>query len=448
MMVGGLFISLELFAQQSSEKPNFVVIVTDDQAYRAIGYNNPDVLTPHLDALASKGLVFDFAFTASPVCVASRASMLTGLYPQTNGTVALDSKSFVQNVVVEKKFETLAQLLRKAGYFTYFSGKSHLGNPLDYGFQQGEETFGHDDEDAFNQAQKFLIDSPVDRPFLLWLAPRQPHLPLLPAQEWLDLYPLGKIKLDKNFRKYPLKGSLFNQGLPGERLYRDTDYKHNVDSLSSGPPRSKRTMKKFIQAYYATISKLDDQIGKLVSVLDSGRQLENTVFIFLSDNGYFLGNHGLGNKLTMHEESVRVPFFMYWNIPLMQRGRTPALVSTVDLMPTILDIAGVRPPDHLQGVSLKKILLGQAGSAGEYVVSESVGVGGQLGLGHRMVRTKQWKYILSDENEEALFDLNKDPFELKNLINRKSYAPQLVQLRIYYCRWREYVRDKKQLPPC
>jgi arylsulfatase A-like enzyme len=132
----------------------------------------------------------------------------------------------------------------------------------------------------------------------------------------------------------------------------------------------------------------------------------------------------------------------------MQRGRTPALVSTVDLMPTILDIAGVRPPDHLQGVSLKKILLGQAGSAGGYVVSESVGVGGQLGSGHRMVRTKQWKYILSDENEEALFDLNKDPFELKNLINRKSYAPQLVQLRIYYCRWREYVRDKKQLPPC
>jgi len=448
LMIMGWVMPLGVCAQHTSDKPNFVIVFTDDQSYRAIGYNNPKVLTPHLDALAKGGLIFDLAFTASPVCVASRASILTGLSPQTNGTVALDSESFVQNIVERGRYPTLAQLLSDAGYATYFSGKSHLGDPKDYGFQFGAESSGYDDKDAFDQAHQLVGELRAESPFLLWLAPRQPHLPLHPSQQWLDLYNEREIQLDKNFLRRPLSGSLFNQGLPGERLYRDTDYVNNYKSMPSGPPRSKKQMKTFMHAYYATISHLDTQIGDLISHLEQKGLMENTIIIFLSDNGYFLGNHGLGNKLTMHEESVRVPLFIYGKSPLMSKGRTEALVSSLDIMPTILDLAGANVPDHLQGISLKSLLFEDiSDSKRDYVASESVGVGGSLGTGHRMVRTKDWKYILSDENEEAFFDMRDDPFELRNLIDKKAYLPQLKLLREYYNQWREDVEDEKALPP-
>src|SRR5690606_6760046 len=195
-------------------------------------------------------------------------------------------------------------------------------------------------------------------------------------------------------------------------------------------------------------SHLDTQIGDLISHLEQKGLMENTIIIFLSDNGYFLGNHGLGNKLTMHEESVRVPLFIYGKSPLMSKGRTEALVSSLDIMPTILDLAGANVPDHLQGISLKSLLFEDiSDSKRDYVASESVGVGGSLGTGHRMVRTKDWKYILSDENEEAFFDMRDDPFELRNLIDKKAYLPQLKLLREYYNQWREDVEDEKALPP-
>ena len=181
--------NLAAYCQVITDRPNFIVIFTDDQTYRAIGYNNPEVITPELDALAKKGVIFQKAFTASPICVASRASVLTGLYPQTNGTVALDQNSFKQNIVKEKKYQTLAHLLKNGGYTTYFSGKSHLGDPKEYGFDFGEETNEFDDQRTFEDLTNFITDPNFGaKPFLIWLAPRQPHVPLKPQQKWLDLY--------------------------------------------------------------------------------------------------------------------------------------------------------------------------------------------------------------------------------------------------------------------
>lgn len=445
LMAGLWYVSNGAIALPSSDRPNFVIIITDDQSHRAVGYNNPEVLTPHIDALAHEGLIFSNAFVSSPVCVASRASILTGLYPQANGTVALDKKSFIDKVVYNKTYRTIAQLLSADGYKTFFSGKSHLGRPKDYGFQFGDETYDHDDKAAFAQAHAFVKDLPDESPFFLWLAPRQPHLPLYPAKKILDLYNRGNIKLDKNFRKKPRAGSIYNQGLPGESFYRDTDYLHNIDSLPSGPPRSKKVMKRFIHAYYATVSNLDDQIGEFIRTLEQNGKLDNTVFIFLSDNGYFLGNHGLGNKLTMHEESVRVPMFIYWKKSAMRIGRTDALISTVDLFPTLLDLAGIQIPAYLQGQSFREVLFKDVPTR-KYVISESVGVGGVIGSGHRMVRTARWKYMLSDANEEALYDLEKDPFEEKNLIRRKEFKSEIQSLRSFYHQWRNQVGDQKQLP--
>jgi arylsulfatase A-like enzyme len=433
--------------RENHDKPNFLVILTDDLTYRAIGYNNELIKTPFLDKLARKGIIFNRAYISSPVCAASRASLLTGLFPQTNGTVALDTKSFIRNIVQEKKFKTLPQFLNEAGYTSYFSGKSHLGDPKDYGFQYGKETPDYDDKTAFEDVNEY-IDSPEfgQNPFLLWLAVRQPHVPLKPEEKWLDIYSKTIFPIEKNFLEKPPAESFYNQGLPGEHFYRDSDYSDNYKNLPAGPPRSIEVIREFTKAYYATISHLDFQIGELMKRLESKNQLENTVVIFLSDNGYFLGNHGLGNKLTMHEEAVRVPMFICWD--RLRKGdiRCDALVSSVDIMPTILDLAGIEIPGHLQGKSAKILLSYPDAKIHEYVASESVGVGGETGSGHTMVIKEKMKYILSDAGDEALYNLQDDLYELDNLVNDPKYLGKVSELKSCLTDWKRITDYGTSIP--
>ncbi len=440
-------LSLSGCVKEDPLKPNFLIILTDDLTYRALGYNNELVKTPNLDKLARQGIIFDRAYISTPVCAASRASMLTGLYPQTNGTVALDTKSFIKNIVQEKRFKTLPQVLNEAGYKSYFSGKSHLGDPKDYGFHFGKETPDYDDKTAFEDVYGF-IDSPEfgQKPFLLWLAVRQPHVPLKPEEKWLKLYSETNFPIEKNFLKEPPSESFYNQGLPGENFYRDSDYTDNYKNLPAGPPRPVEVIREFTKAYYATISHLDFQIGELIDQLQSKNLFENTVLIFLSDNGYFLGNHGLGNKLTMHEESVRVPMFIYWDKLPKTNIHSDALVSSVDVFPTILDLAGIDIPDYLQGISLKPLLANPSMQLNEYVASESVGVGGELGLGHRMIVKDKWKYILSDTGDEALFYLEDDLYEIDNLIDDIQHQGEVFKLKAFLIDWKNKTGDNKDIP--
>jgi arylsulfatase A-like enzyme len=430
-------------------KPNFLVILADDLSYRAVGYNNKLLKTPNIDRLAGEGIVFNRAYTASPVCVASRAAMLTGVFPQTNGTVALDNASFIKNIAEGRKFNTLPDYLNEAGYRTFLCGKSHLGDPQKYGFREGEETFDYDDQRAFRDAFGFIDKLAGEKdppPFLLWMAVRQPHVPLKPAQEWLNLYSAPEILLDPNYLVQPPEGSFYNQGLPGEHFYRDSDYRDNYKNLPAGPPRDPEVMKEFALAYYATVSHLDDQIGKLVEKMEATGLIKNTVIIFLSDNGYFLGNHGLGNKLTMHEESVRIPFFICREKVKTRNVSTNSLISSIDLFPTLLDLAGIKIPEYLQGKSLRPLFTDPQKVVYDYVAGESVGVGGKPGTGHRMVVNDSLKYMLSDTGEEALFNLKDDLFEQTNLIKDGKYALNIKGLRICLGEWKKRTGDKKEIP--
>lgn len=445
-VVLGLF-ALALFATAETTKPNFLVIFTDDQTYRAIGYNNPEVKTPQLDQLAKEGLIFNNAYVASPICAASRASMMSGTFPQEHGVIALNKKGFESYLAGGAKSQrTLPNRLREAGYHTAFWGKSHLGPPEGLGFHEGKECGPYDDTETFRQAEEFLSRAAKDsKPFFLWLAPRQPHVPLLPKQEWLDLYDETTFEMDPNFREEPLKESAFDQGYPGKAVYRDSDYTRNWRELSAGPPRDEKTIRQFIKAYYATISHLDHQIGSLVTRLSELGLDDNTVIIFLSDNGYHLGNHGLGNKITMHEESVRVPMFIHWS-GLKERGQvTNALVSSLDIYPTLLELAGIGLPDHLLGKSLMPILSDPKAKVRDYVFSECVGVKGGFGEGHRMARGDQWKYVLTMADEELLFDESNDPYELENLVNSPEHAPTVKQMRQELAQWMKSNNDRS--PP-
>lgn len=427
----------------ASERPNFVVVVADDHTFRAIGYRNSQVYTPHFDRMAASGIRFDNFFVASPICVASRASLYSGVYPQQHGSVGLNGQGFAKSVIQERRFPALAEVLSRDGYHTALYGKSHLGDPTKFGFVEGREVSDRDDFETFAEARKFLQRSENQtRPFLLWLTPHNPHVPLTAPKAFLDRYAKAEITLDSNFREQPEKSSLLNQGLPGEMYFRDS----NKTSLSGGPPRSSEQMKNFIRAYYAEVSLLDRQVGDLMQDLRRAGVYERTIFIYLADNGYHLGNHGLGNKITMHEESVRVPCFFHSPMLPNQGLHSSALVGSLDIYPTLLDYAGVQAPAHLMGQSLRTIIEAPLAKLRDSIVSECVGVGGQLGQGHRMVRTERFKYMLSGDNEEALFDLHADPFELNNLASGERQIAELQSHRKLLSAWMDRVGDTHARP--
>ncbi len=420
-----------------SERPNVVVIFTDDQQFRAMGCSGNDAIrTPHLDSLAAHGMRFTTAFVATPVCVASRASIMSSRYPQQHGSTFLDNKPFIEKVR-KGKLKTIAQYLGEVGYVTGYCGKSHLGDPkANLGFHEGRNHANLQDIGGFRFAEQFVAARAKDKkPFFLWVSPHQPHIPLKPPDKWRRLYKPEEIPLAPNFREKPLDISLTNQGKPGEITYRD-----------GGGPKTREAAQRMIALYYAVISHMDAQIGGLLEQLARLELEQNTLVIFLSDNGYCLGNHGIGNKIVMYEESVRVPFLVRYPAAVQAGRVSDEMVTSLDVMPTILDFCGVPIPAGLEGKSLKPLLTGKETPLREEVFSECCGVAG-LGIGHRMVRTRRWKYMLSDVNDEGLFDLKNDPYELKNLAADPAAAEQLRRLRKSLAAWMDHVKDGHARPP-
>lgn len=427
----------------AAPRPNLIVILTDDQSCRAVGYENPEVLTPRIDAFARGGTILTRAFAASPICAASRASLMTGLYPQQHGLIALKTAAFAPyRRGGARAAQALAARLAEAGYATGFFGKSHLGVPAEYGFSAGRE-MGYDSAPMFAAAAEFVrAQRAAGRPYFLWIAPHEPHVPLYPEPEWLDRYPRDSVSLPANYRREPTAESLNNQGLPGERLHRDTGYRRNLGEVSAGPPRDEGTMRAFTRAYYAVTSRLDAEVGRLGDFLRKSGEIERTVVFFLSDNGYHLGSHGLGNKITMHEESVRIPCFV-WGAGVPAGRRSDALVSSLDLYPTLLELGGASPPPTAPaGRSLVPLWTESLPWPRQVVYSECVGVGGKPGQGHRMARDQRWKLVLSDADEEFLFDLATDPHELRNLRGDASAASELQRLRGELADWMRQQRDR------
>lgn len=431
-------------------QPNFLVILSDDHTYRAIGYNNPAVKTPNLDRLAGEGLRFDRAFVASPICAASRASLMSGVYPQQHGSVSLFRGGFLKSVIKEHRFATLPEVLGKAGYHSALYGKSHLGlgGPTTFGFTEGREIEDVNDDEIFAEADKFLRrEAKSGRPFLLWLTPHNPHLPLTAPQRFKDLYQDADIQLDPNWRESPLRQSFFNQAGAGDIEFRDGKnlvYPRAPAGATGGPPRNESQMKEVIKGYYADISCLDEQIGHLIGQLKTSGLYDNTYILYLADNGYHLGNHGLGNKITMHEESVRVPMFIHSPLLPVKHAKSNALVSSLDLYPTLLDLADAKPQTPLMGKSLRPLLDKPTANVRGHVISECVGPPDRrLGTGHRMVRTGHLKYILSSSDEEAFYDLRSDPFEIKNLIVEASQQDEIERHRKLLHKWSASVGEKR-----
>ena len=447
----GLFVQTALAA----DKPNVLFIVSDDLAARLGCYGDPLVKSPNIDRLAARGVRFDRAYCQFPLCNPSRASFLTGLRPDTiriyeNATHLRETSPRVQ---------TLGQTFMRAGYYVARIGKLyHYGVPAHIGtdsyddFQSWHYRFNprgrdKDDEDKivsiqpnatgpgrFGATLSWLAADGKDedqtdglaathavellgklkgqpRPFFLAVGFYRPHTPYVAPKRWFDLYPPGQIPL-------PTVPAGYRETIPKPAL----PFKAEEDGMSDVQRRLA------IQAYHASTSFMDAQVGRLLDALDRLDLARNTIVVFLSDHGYHLYEHQYWQKMSIFENAARVPLIVA--APGLASAGQVCLrpVELVDLHATLVDLCGVRPPSKLDGKSLRLLLrnpeapwtkpaITQVARQIERPVTNGIPAPTNVKMMGYSIRTERWRYTEWNGGERGveLYDHERDPEELKNL---------------------------------
>ncbi|WP_086540829.1 sulfatase family protein [Algoriphagus antarcticus] len=432
-------LSSTAFAQQ--KKPNILFILTDDQRWDALGYAGNDIIqTPEMDKLAEQGIYFENAFVTTPICAASRASILTGLYERTHGY------TFGQDQLLETyAAESYPLQLKKAGYHTGFFGKfgikypelSALFDEVDsydrdvsypdrrgYFYKTIDGDSVHLTEYTSYQAQEFIKNAPTDHPFSLSLSFSAPHAhdPAKDQFFWTDA-------VDDLYQDVKIPGPIL-----GQKKYFDAQPEYVKTSESrtrwfwryDTPEHYQQSMK----GYYRMISEVDMQIGKIRALLEEKGIADNTVIIFMGDNGYFYGERQLAGKWLMYDNSLRVPMIIYDPRNPGHRDISDFALN-IDIAPTILEFAGVSAPDLWQGESLAGYVKGEnpAIARKEFVAEHLWKV--KIIPASEGFRTEDWKYFRYQEDlaHEELYYLKKDPLEKKNLAYKKKYQDILSEMR-------------------
>ena len=424
---------------------NVLFLFPDQMRAQAMGcMGNPDVKTPNLDRLAAEGVLFRNHFANSPVCCPARAIILTGKYAHTNGMIANDLR-------LRESETSVAELFAEAGYRTGFVGKWHLdGGPRQPGWippgarRQGfefwaanEVSHAHFDTHYFRDDPEpipiksfetsawtdigieFLRETERDaRPFFLTVQMGPPHDPYIAPDEYMALYDPDALTLRPNF---------------------DGD---TSDRELEPSPYVKTPGRKEIAAYYAMVTAVDDQVGRILGELDELGLRDNTIVIVSSDHGDMLGSHGTRLKRKPWEESIRVPGIV--RHPGAPAGReTDALFSHVDIAPTLLSLCGLPVPPEMQGASLAPVVLGQAESGPSAAYFQIFGpfIAGGVERGWRGLRTDRFMYARTQDAPWLLYDLEADPYELKNLVADPEAGPTLGELDAELTRWMERTGD-------
>ncbi len=452
-----------LLSSLSAQEPlNVLFIATDDMNNDLGTYGHPVVRTPNFDRLARLGIRFDQAYCNYPVCNPSRASLMTGLYPDQT-RVRNNADHFRSNIPTVR---TLPQMFRDNGYFVARIGKIyHYGVPTNIG-EDGlddpaswEETVNPRGRDKWEEEQIYSID-PInrnlggtlswmaqdgtdeeqtdgigttaairiieearDRPFFLAMGYYRPHTPYVAPRKYFFQYPLRLIRLPAE----PLDDLV---DIP-PAAWVDRPYQLNLP---------KRKQREAIQAYYAAISLVDAQLGRLLDALERLDLTDRTVIVFWSDHGYHMGEHRLWQKTTLFENSARVPFFIASPRHRATAGlSTKSLAELVDVYPTLADLCGLEPPEHLVGKSLVPILENPLESVRDsalttYDTHDRVNPKRPLrprAVGYT-VRTPRWRYTewgTDGEHGVELYDHWNDPDEFVNLSSAPSERKTVQTLK-------------------
>ncbi len=405
---------------QQPPRPNFVFILCDDLRFNALGYSgHPFVKTPNIDRIAREGAVFTHAFATTPLCSPSRASYLTGRYVRSHGVTDNTDHNELSHKLI-----TWPRMLHDAGYETSYAGKWHMGNEdmprpgfdrwMSFKAQGAyvDPALNIDGErikktgyvtDLLTDFTVEFLRKPRTKPFVAYLAHKAVHGPFVPAERHKDLFANETIVRNPNAQDDFAGKPVLQRQIEG------------VPAIT-GPGSSDDLIKNQLRCLTA----VDEGVGKILKALEDTRQLDNTFFVFTSDNGYFWGDHKLGDKRWAYEESLRIPMAMRYPKLIKAGTKFDQLVLNVDMAPTMLELAGVKPPANFQGRSVLPIFKGTASNwrtsfFAEYFMEKNY----PRVPNWQAVRDGQWKYIHYQDLQgmDELYDLKADPYEMKNLIH-------------------------------
>jgi arylsulfatase A-like enzyme len=419
-------------ATQSKPKPNVLFIAVDDLNHwvKHLGRNN-QVITPNIDRLAKMGVTFSNAYCAAPVCNPSRAALMSGMRPSTTGVY--DNNVDWRAAIAQDL--TLVTHMKRNGYAAYGAGKIYHG-----GFNRKSEWDEYDKERAA-PCQKLNANDGVggikftpldcgddgvsdysiasygvkqlqrqhDKPFFLSIGFHKPHMPWNVPKKYFDLYPLDTIQLppyrEDDLGDIPAEGVKMARG-PGSNSP-DKPSDHEL-MLKSG------RWKEAVQAYLATITYMDGQLGRVLDALEQSAYKDNTIIVFWGDHGWSLGEKHHWRKFALWEEPTRAPFI--WVAPGVTKagGASKRTVDFMSIYPTLSELCGLPIPKHVEGASIKSLLMNPNANWNRPALTTH-------GFNNHAVRSANWRYIRYHGGGEELYDETKDPYEWTNLAGNKKY---------------------------
>lgn len=441
----------QIWAEKPPEQPNILFLIADDLNTSLSGFGHKECKTPSLDKLAAEGVKFENMHCQYPVCGASRASIMSGLYPYSNLTLGNIGtlRGNMPDVI------TMSQVFKNQGYYTARVSKIyHMGIPMEIIEGTSHSDDPHSWDEAYNvkapeqhapgvstnwspqnsSSQTFegviastgdsehadgmaadkaiqLLRQHKDKPFFLAVGFVRPHVPLVAPKKYFDIY-----NKDELTAPYAPENDL--EDVP--EVIRN--YKRNSSTYGITPELHKG----LLQAYYASISYMDAQVGRVLHELENLGLKDNTIVVFTSDHGYLLGQHHKFQKQHLFEEATRVPFIV--RVPWLKGEHNKAtqhFTELIDLYPTLTDLAGIAPPKHLQGQSMKPILKNTQSQTWSkdtaFTISRNNG---------ESLKTKDWRITRWEFGKKGyeLYDLKNDPNEFNNLANNPEYASVLSSL--------------------
>jgi arylsulfatase A-like enzyme len=435
-----------------SERPNILVFISDDQRWDQISYADnpiiPQLATPNIDKLASQGCYFRNAFVTTSISAVSRASIVTGRYSRTHGM-----NHFNTPLVTEVLNKSYPAILHNNGYRTGYLGKwgvgvEGTGNVFDIFnawadqgsyFLKTDSGMVHNSEWLAIEAGKFLKSCSQNKPFCLIVGFKAPHAPYLPDKRDTNLF--EHLTIPRRITDAPKYYSLMSSQIMDSSLNRWCYFDERKDE---------ETKNNFERNFLRCVVGLDRAIGKIMSTLNDLKLKDNTIVIFISDNGYMWGEHGLGGKWLMYEESIRVPLIIdYPGLPAKMRGeKVNDMALNIDVAPTILDLAGLKVPPEMDGISLKPVMMGDKSLLRSDFFMEHVNI---IKVEHPIpdcegVRSVNWKYIRylnADPPVEEVFNLEKDPHEIQNLADDTTQRVMVNKLRKRYSEYLNFLNNRK-----
>jgi len=486
--------------EETQNKPNVLILFSDQHNKSVMGFeDHPDVITPNLDKLAEESLIFDKAHCNVGVCTPSRSALLTGLMPRTLGLLANPGHTSVMDDAV-----SMATIFKLNNYNTYTFGKRHVSTSIDAGWDVKKDhaykpkdddnyiswierngyakEFAHDWAAEFGRGPKgsseFETKIPTadlgtrisklpeeftmeaftthetikmikeqaksDKPFLCWATFYRPHQPYNPLQKYMDLYNVsewGEGTKEGSGIKKPISFYEPTENLP-PLLQSQRNGGNKVWNMDKAF-QNEQLWRNYIGAYYALVTEIDHCVGEILNTLDEAGLTEETIVIYTSDHGDFVGNHGMVEKAAagqnVYEDILNIPLIIRFPGKTKKGKRTAELVTLADVLPTLIEMLDLEVPDlkyPIQGESMADVITSTGSMNREYLISESWSQAAVITKNKKLgimldptVVHKNWDYR---KFGDMFFDMEKDPLEIDNKIEDKNYQNVISKLRGYY----------------